>query len=378
VTAETPPDTGSTPVGKKRVVYLCGAGASHASVKALGADQGILMRDLNPQIAAEVGSLVRRDYDNAPTLTTLANTVIDEDTDVEHVITFLDESSSGLHKKFAGDLRGIFEKVLRELLDQIEKEHGEKLLGLYAALIDMYAVPDFPEVLSGFLTTNYDSYIERAAEARCGYQPEMGIEIRRKSATAMPPLKILKLHGSFDWKASWPIEGGQGAYTLWIPPGIQKAKDRYPFNAIWGLAREILDCDILRVIGCRLGPNDWDLISLLFAGRHVNASRSKGFDIEMIDSPQHADRLKESYPYLGIKSIYEVEKVGESILTELLGSLPSPGLRRFEDLDEHERKTALGKSENWFRLWLKHMAESLNAIGSLETPSGVFKAFLEE
>jgi hypothetical protein len=73
-----------------------------------------------------------------------------------------------------------------------------------------------------------------------------------------------------------------------------------------------------------------------------------------------------------------VDRVGESILTELLGPGPSPGLRRFQNLDDAERTTALGRSENWFRLWLKHMAESLNEQGSVETPSNVFKAFLEE
>src|SRR6266581_6070552 len=301
---------------RSKVVYLFGAGASHACVMAAGLSFGILMRDLSDPLREKVEGIVADKYPDEPTIAALVNAVITDDADVEHIITFLDQSISSLHKRFAEDLRVAFESVLGARLERIEEELGGPPVNLYEAVLDLHQVEGVGEELTGMLTLNCDQYIE-AAIALAGREVDLGIDLGQDAA--LPAYTLLKLHGSFGWKHSWLVSLGAGyAAPLWIPPGIQKKKDDYPFNLLWGRARELLDCDVLRVIGCRLGPNDWDLISLLFAGRHVNASRSKGFDIEMIDSPQHAERLKESYPYLGIKSIYELDRVGESILTELL------------------------------------------------------------
>ncbi len=64
------------------------------------------------------------------------------------------------------------------------------------------------------------------------------------------------------------------------------------------MARDVLDCDVLRVIGCRLGSNDWDLISLIFSTHHANRDARPAYDIEIIDAPQHALQLQKAYPYL--------------------------------------------------------------------------------
>ena len=181
---------------------------------------------------------------------------------------------------------------------------------------------------------------------------------------------------------SWPIQAERrGARRpLWIPPGIQKAKDRYPFSILWGLARELLDCDVLRIIGCRLSGNDWDLMSLLFSTRHIHVSGEGGYKIEVIDSPAHVFELKERYPYLELRSIYELEdlEVGEHFVAELLGGAP----RSFEELDDDERARAQELKygeQNWFRMWLEQMAEAFErdlAIPSTDTDSGEFQKML--
>src|SRR5207249_3124295 len=125
--------------------------------------------------------------------------------------------------------------------------------------------PRFNEELGGILTINYDEYIEQAIQSFQDQSVDFGIDVRGNERKRNS-IRLLKLHGSFGWEDAWPIVVKGGATKLcWIPPGIQKARDRYPFDVLWGLAREMLDCDVLRIVGCRLSPNDWDLISLLFS-----------------------------------------------------------------------------------------------------------------
>jgi hypothetical protein len=359
-----------------RVAYLFGAGASHASAKAVGSAYGTLMGDLNDELAEEVRRVVEQDFDGHASLLTLTNEMIGDESDIEHVITFLDESSSGLHRKFAAALRTVFERVLRNRLDAIDKEQAGKTPNqLYALLLDMYTIPAFPETLAGFLTLNYDTYLESAINQSPKRVCDTGISTGAPQATAAP-IKTIKLHGSFDWNETWPVTSGHGDYTLWIPPGIQKAKTRYPFNMLWGLARELLTCDILRVIGCRLGANDWDLISLLFTTRHTN-TRTPPYRIEIIDSPDNAVRIQKAFPYLGVKSILEVEPIGSQLVSEFTGRSPSP----FADLSPDEQQTVIeqaGTARNWFQLWLKHKAEAtFRDLGSVATESGEFEKFLE-
>ena len=182
--------------------------------------------------------------------------MVDETSDVQQVITFLDDDPSLRYRQFADEMRKAFEVVLREKLDRIRDETQDDPLELYKVLIDLYNIKEFPETLQGIITTNYDDYIERAIEQVNSCPVDFGIRVEPSNDEG-GSLQLLKLHGSFGWQATWPISRGYyGDATLWIPPGIQKAKNAYPFNVLWGLAREMMSCDVLRVIGCRLSPND--------------------------------------------------------------------------------------------------------------------------
>jgi hypothetical protein len=359
---------------RERVIYLFGAGATHACIKAVNSAYGILMKDLNQELADRVRELVQSKYPGNVSLDELVNNVINEGTDFEHVITFLDESCSRLHSDFADDLRRTFESVLRSRLEQIEVEQGKTPDGLYFALLDMYKVPALREELGGILTINYDSYLENAVARTSAHSLDTGVYVAPPSVTKTP-IRVLKLHGSFRWDDTWPITTA-GETTLWIPPGIQKAKERYPFNILWGLARELLDCDVLRIVGCRLGANDWDLISLLFSTRHTNLAR-KPYRIEIIDAPKQAKRLQDDFPYLGVLSILEVEPLGSQLIAELTGGPP----RRYETLPTSEQEDIIERAgtQNWFRLWLKLKAEAAyRDLGSLTTDEGAFESLLEE
>lgn len=357
------------------VVYLIGAGASHGCVDAVGSQHGILMRDLYPELAEGAGDLLRKEkYESHGELTDLVNEVASENMDPEHIITFLDQSPSAIHRDFAEDLKKVFEDVLREKLDAINKELGDPPTKLYEALIDMHEHPDFDEELGGIITINYDQYIERAIETFPERRVDFGVKVRGGPSEGKP-IRLLKLHGSLGWNETWPIAADTSESTLWIPPGIQKTKDRYPFNVLWGRAREMLNCDVLRIIGCGLSANDWDLVSLLFNTRLTNA-RNESFAIEVIDSPSNAQHVSEKFPYLNIRSLLEIDRIGPNLISEFLGGSP----RSFGSLSEFEEKEVLKKAaegHNWFQIWLTQMAELM--IQDFETVGqyGRLEALLE-
>ena len=363
---------------RRSVVYLIGAGASHACVEFVGSVRGILMRHLNPLLAGAVRDLATEGENPDQTIMSLVNAVIDESTDFEHVITFLDESPSALHRQFANELKVIFETVLRNQLDCIQEEICADRLKLYSALLDMHRVQGFPEDLQAILTINYDDFIEEAVKNTYVNSIDFGVQVESQHREA-ESLILLKLHGSLGWADRWPIHTFDDSSTLWIPPGIQKRKERYPFNVLWGRAREVLDCDILRIVGCRLSGSDWDLISLLFTTRHANAM-GRTYTVEVIDSPVHAIVLRKQYPYLDIRSILEIEEydVGDKIVGEYLRSSPQD----FRGLSADMQKRVLDATpdaENWFRLWLVQMAEALSAepnIDPIVTTTGEFGQLL--
>ena len=247
----------------------------------------------------------------------------------------------------------------------------------------MYRVDGCPEVLGGILSLNYDEYIEEAARQVYGNNIDYGLSGTGHEASN-ESLLLLKLHGSFNWIDVWPIETKRKSTinSLWIPPGIQKAKDRYPFNILWGRARDLLDCDVLRVIGCRLSANDWDLISLLFSTRNTHSGTTGRYLIEFIDNPLRAFEVQDQYPYLEVQSIFELEdqKIGDYFVSELLGGAP----RSYYDLGDEELEFMRARSYkgiNWFRLWMKQKAEAFQrdlSITSTGTRSGQFQRLLEE
>ena len=125
-----------------------------------------------------------------------------------------------------------------------------------------------------------------------------------------------------------------------------------------------------------MGSNDWDLISLLFTSRHVN-DQYVPYQIEIIDSPGNAHRLKQQFPYLEVRSIVEIEEIGKQIVGELMQSEPT----EFDDLSGDQKEWLIsddGPLANWFAMWLEQMAEQMvTDLGSVDTASGHFERLLQ-
>ncbi len=340
------------------------------------------MADLNEPLGKRMHDLVEKKYKQDASLTNLVNTIVGNQADFEHVVTFLDQSQSGVHQSFASDLREAFEGVLRDQLTKIKTDLGEDPVGLYAALFDMYNVPDVPESLGGVLTTNYDLYIEQALE-KAGVGPvDFGFPVRDGETSSPSRIKLVKLHGSFGWTATWPpaiatMDDVRLGSALWIPPGIEKPKQGYPFSVLWGLAREVLACDVLRIIGCRLDGNDWDLVSLLFSTLHIRTGRGP-YRVQVVDAPRRTEQLKARHPYLAAESLLEIEDVGPAIVSELTDG-PE---KLYADLSRKERRLVFSPDhddKNWFELWLRKTGEAmLDKVPSVKTTKNLFFDFLEE
>lgn len=348
---------------KQKVVYILGAGATQGCLKFAKSEVGLLMSDLGPDMLAELRALVHESpkYESA---TGLVTSVLNDKTDYEHILTFLDQSPNAVYRQVARDAREIFQAKLAQKIDlAVRGNSGEVPNNLYRALLELYEVEKFPEELVGLVTLNYDTFLDQALIESRRYHIDWGVDLRpRVEKKRKRVIPYLKLHGSFGWTDTFPMkhrgppEGSDE--PLWIPPGILKEKQRYPFNSIWGRVREVLDCDVLRIIGWRLGPNDWDLISLLFSTRHGNGGRQP-YKVEYIGSPKEAQRLQKDFPYLGVKSILQSERAGPMLTGDKLSpSVPTD----FDTLSAAEQERVIVAWEetsdrNWFLHWLKRNIE---------------------
>ena len=375
----------SRPDGRgPRVVYLLGAGATQGCIAHLGSRHSLVMSGLTAPIFKELQRLADEKYRGHSGIRRLVNDVMlpESGLDIEQLITFLDDSPTLAYREFSSELREVFSSVLIGRLADVEQELGASRSRLYAALVDMYDVEGFNETLGGFLTLNYDVFLEHAIDYHLELHVDYGIsrtEVGPGDATSLDrAIKVLKMHGSLGWSQEWPIKAElSDSPGIWIPPGLRKSKNDYPFNAIWGLARELLDCDILRIVGCNLGPNDWDLVSLLFSTRHTHAT-APPYRIEVISEYQTVHRIRELFPYLEVLWLPDLPRVGKQIVGELLGAKP----RRFAELPKNLQKEVISKARrsitNPFSYWLVQMGEAMTTdVPSLATTSGVFEQFID-
>jgi SIR2-like domain len=364
----------------RRVVYLLGAGATQGAAQFAGSTARLVMPGLIGRLLDRTSDVYVEDFADHNGLKHLINDVVGDDTDFEHLLTFLEDTPSRRYQEFAQRLRTVFSTVLRRALEEVRSELGEHHSALYAVLVDMHEVAESGERLAGFLTLNYDNFLEHAIEHRLGRVVDYGVQITNPSGhDAREPIPVLKLHGSFSWRPTWPVEVAEEIDAgLWIPPGIRKAKGDYPFNAIWGAARELLDCDVLRIIGCNLGPNDWDLVSLLFTTMHSRES-ARPYELEVIGWPDGAARISETFPYLNVRSLLEIPDIGAQFIAEILASDPG----EYSDLDENEQERAIEaagtKITNPFQHWLRLKGELMHRdLPSIDTDLDLFRQFIEE
>lgn len=283
-------------MSKKKVVYLFGAGATQAVLKSNNPTDGLLTKDIQEKIENK--------YKSRGLTKKIWNELISV-SDIEHLISVLETQ----HQNQASEkIRKYYRESIIEIAEPISKNPPQK--NLYSVLIDYYNIENLDEELVCFITLNYEDILERTIISL--FNRQIDYSLYSNSIKLLPDaIKVLKLHGSFNWQNTRPVSIKNmtiknSPNSLWIPPGVEKRKDNYPFNILWGQATEyLMQCDILRVVGCSLSRNDWGLIPILYTVQKFNVSKINT-EIEIIDYPSTAQNIIDNYKYMKFTSITDI------------------------------------------------------------------------
>jgi hypothetical protein len=291
----------------KKIVYLIGAGATQAEADFRGGKKiNLLMKKTKSHGDGISNRILKR----ASTKRMLGIKLDEEDEiDIEKLISLLAASGIEKYRQQAEELRKIY---FEEILDSLVRAEILDEPTLAMGLLTMHRNQKLKrvEILTGIISLNHDNLFQIASSKIFKDKINLGFkyksEIFKDGQGKTPP--IIMLYGSFNWKCGLPIEVvnlepdmDYSGDILWIPPSILKEAKDYPYNKLLGIAYELLSnkCDILRIIGCSLSQNDWNILALLFNAQY-NQHMYKGecFKIELIMAEDYGEKIKKDCPYL--------------------------------------------------------------------------------
>ncbi|MGA2445660.1 MAG: SIR2 family protein [Opitutaceae bacterium] len=278
----------------KKIVYLFGAGATHAELMALDPDlepdeNGLLISNVSKRVISRAKKNLA--YIKDVELVTGTSGSLN----IELYMSLIENSK--IHNW--ADKTSLLKQLVEADITSVLKTFGSERFFLHKALLELHDHPKTKamEDLIGLISLNYDDVLDLAYEkvhpGKINYC--FSLDADPHSTINIP---LLKLHGSFNWKDQYVLRKKRTIEI--IPLGSSKSYLHAPYSFIWNRALDILTrCDILRVIGCSLSPNDAHLIDLLFK---AHLERNESFDIQIIDSDEVGDSIKKNYGFLpGIK-----------------------------------------------------------------------------
>jgi len=353
---------------KKKVVYLFGSGATHAVINSLDASKRLLTSDIREKIREKEPAIKDKEIP-----VDIWNELMDVEVDIEHLISILE---TNYHYSSATSIRRYYHDAINSLTKEFIKGIDEPLHtpNLYSILFDFHSLKTINEKVISVFTLNYEDLFEKTVSSHLKRNVNYYIDKKReKKENAIP---VLKLHGSFNWKNTRPVTIGnsrnvKSEHALWIPPGVDKKKENYPFNILWGKAFEFLmECDTLRVIGCSLSRNDWGLIPMIYTAMRMSGG-NPSFDIEIIDFYDKGLKIKEDYSYLSIKTIIDI--------TEFKGYLKDVYTLPSSDIPDYVKENIssdASKKINIFEWWLKAKRFDMTSSGeNISTRKKYFENF---
>lgn len=285
---------------KKNVMYLLGSGATHAVIKEIDPTSGLLTEDIQNFISKKTPKNINNE---------IWNEVIKKNNDVEHIISVLE---SQYQYSSAENIKRYYREAIVRISQKIKSKTFP--INLYSALVDFHNIKDNNENLQSMVTLNYEDILEKSIKLHTGCEVDYVVENSQILNSKKKAIKVYKLHGSFNWYNNRPIQINKMSVShlkdpLWIPPGVDKKKDNYPFNLLWGKFTEnLLNCNVLRVIGCSLSRNDWSIIPILYSIQRFYKS-DKIFNIEIIDFSDTSKKINKNYSYLNTKGLYEIPEI---------------------------------------------------------------------
>ena len=286
----------------KKIVYVMGAGATQAEVSFRGGEPlNLLMRD-NTKLGEGIATRIMKKSRLKKPLG------IEDEVDIEKLISLLWSTGNKKDRDNAIKLRELYYKEIVEGRNQADVLNKPALA---SCLLDMHKNVLFDgkiEALSGVISLNHDNLFHVASQEIHGGL-NLGFHFHSTDYTKNEEIpSVIQLHGCFGWINEHPIrvkhlalDGSDSNNLLWIPPTILKESKEYPFNKLSGLSYELLAnrCDVLRIVGCSLSQNDWNLISLIFISQHKQfITTGNCYNIELIVDHQNGETVKKEYSYL--------------------------------------------------------------------------------
>ena len=312
----------------KKIVYLFGAGATHAELLNSEEDPDATFRSKYGLLISDVSRRVMNNAHRRKWFKEQAEVLASKKGafNIELYISLLE--SNNFPEKVVQTLKDLVQKDIQRVLSEDRKAK----FYLHKALLELHKLTEGQEKPLGFISLNYDEVLD---EAYCALynnnKPEYCLTSRFSKA-----LPLLKLHGSLNWE---DIEIYEKHITIpIIPLGLNKNYLVPPYNFIWGRAYELLvDCDILRVVGCSMNQNDIGLIDLLFKAHN---QRQEAFEIQIIDfQPLNGHhQIKNNYGFL--PKIVEPKAIEGTLIPEESIGTPEKG-------------------DNPFRIWLEAKARKM-------------------
>ena len=317
----------------KKIVYLIGAGATHAEIYNLEdapsenflQENGLLISNVSKRVMRKAQD-VRGFKKNVESVTSPEGSL-----NIELLISLFASNQIPNSDSKVNKLKKL---VQDDILKRLSMSRKKKFY-LHKALLELHNLIVDREHLLGIISLNYDDILDEAYKA-C----KMDINYCHTSNSGdRGSSPFLKLHGSFNWKKI-KIYGRTKAISI-IPLGLNKNYLLPPYNCIWSRALEILtQCDTLRVIGCSLSQNDVGLIDLLFK---AHLERVGYFEIEIIDWQDKGDEIKNNYGFFpGIIKPKDIENsliANESIYEMGVGNpfkiwLKTKAQKMLQNIDE--------------------------------------------
>jgi hypothetical protein len=283
----------------KKILYLFGAGATHAELKKLYPHLVVEKRGLLiGHVSSRVIEKARKDRKYLKDVTLVSGT--SGSLNIELLISLLENSKIHNWAHKTSRLKRLVEQDIKTILTRRLRNR----FFLHKALLEFHAHPKAraKEELIGLISLNYDDVLDQAYKQLLGREVNYCFSLRTNlpSSNNVP---LLKLHGSFNWKNQHILHKRRTIEI--IPLGSTKSYLHTPYGFIWNRALDVLaGCDTLRVIGCSLSPNDGHLIDLLFK---AHLERSAAFSIEVIDWDLAGKQVNDNYGFFpGIKKWSEL------------------------------------------------------------------------
>jgi hypothetical protein len=284
----------------KKIVYLFGAGATHAELANLyptlvEKGRGLLISNVSRRVIEKARSIDKYLKD-LETVTATSGSL-----NIELLISLIEQSKIHGWEFKTQKLKDLVREDIESILTESRTDH----FYLHKALLEFHrhrmVKPE--EKVIGLISLNYDDVLDTAYAEHYG-APNYCFSLEKDPPLSRKPFPLLKLHGSFNWRRQ-EIRGRPRRIEI-IPLGSNKLYLHAPYAFIWSRALEILiECDTLRVIGCSLSQNDTHLIDLLFK---AHLERPEAFDIEIIGPEGVGEQIKQNYGFFPkIKTLPEIE-----------------------------------------------------------------------